>query len=314
MQAWPVARIRLRLALALVAGVGVAGFLYAAALDLPLAIGFGVTSSAALAWLGTARYLRRRRLVASPFPTAWRELLDARVSFYRELDEPGRARFEDDVRIFLGEQRIYAVQARPDQPAPPVDDEIRLLIAASAAILGHGMPAFEWPRLRDIVVYPRSFDADYHEGNEADIAGMVHAQGPILYSARDLRLGYKKHEGHNVGIHELAHVLDLADGHADGVPVGASWASSAPWLEVIHERLAKLRERAPAGRGKSRRAPLRDYGATNEAELFAVAVEAFFERPHRLRDDDPELYGMLRDYFGQDPASRPAKRGPRDFR
>ncbi|MBE7479358.1 MAG: zinc-dependent peptidase [Polyangiaceae bacterium] len=28
---------------------------------------------------------------------------------------------------------------------------------------------------------------------------------------------------------------------------------------------------------------LRDYAGTNEAELFAVAVEAFFERPEELR-------------------------------
>ena len=38
---------------------------------------------------------------------------------------------------------------------------------------------------------------------------------------------------------------------------------------------------------------LRRYAGTNEAELFAVAVEVFFERPKRLKADDPELYELL---------------------
>ena len=37
-----------------------------------------------------------------------------------------------------------------------------------------------------------------------------------------------------------------------------------------------------------RPAVLRDYGATNEAELFAVVSEVFFERPALLRTRAPE--------------------------
>ena len=117
-------------------------------------------------------------------------------------DDAARRRFEDDIRIFLAEQRIYGAGQGQDQLE--IGDETRLLIAASAAILCHGMPSFEWPRMRDIVVHPRAFDENY--GNEdPTIAGMVHLQGPILYSERDLRLGFRRHDGHNVGLHELAH-------------------------------------------------------------------------------------------------------------
>nr|WP_255216393.1 zinc-dependent peptidase [Pseudenhygromyxa sp. WMMC2535] len=255
----------------------------------------------------TWRYYRRRRLVSTPFPDDWRRVLERRVAFYCELDAgEDRRRFEDDVRIFLAEQRIYGTG--PEDARLPLGDETRLLIAASAAILGHGMPRFEWPRLRDVVVYPRAFDEDYHaEGHEGeDIAGMVHAQGPILYSERDLRRGFRRRDGHNVGLHELAHVLDFADGHADGHPVGAQWASAAPWTEIIADRLARLRRH---------RYPhvLRDYAGTNEAEFFAVAVEAFFERPRALQNSDAELYEMLCEYFGQDPASKPPRRRPGKF-
>lgn len=306
MQVWPAKKIRVQLGIALALALGgVAG----AALgiwSLPLAPAFLLASALWYAW-STARYYRRRAITSSPFPEDWREILERRVDFYRALPESSdaRRRFEDDIRIFLAEQRIYGAGEGDDRLE--IGDETRLLIAASAAILGHGMPNFEWPRMRDIVVHPRAFDENYTNEGESNIAGMVHHQGPILYSERDLKLGFRRRDGHNVGIHELAHVLDLADGHADGVPIGASWISSAPWVEIVADRLRKVRQdRYPN--------VLRDYAGTNEAELFAVAVENFFERPHALRDKDVALYEMLRDYFGQDPATAPRRRNPRKFR
>jgi hypothetical protein len=304
-QVWPASRIRLHLAVAAAfASVGLVGALLTAWSWVGAAIGagFGGLWYASMA----GRFHRRRALLAQPFPEAWRTILERRIGFYRELedDDDARRRFEDDVRIFLAEQRIYG--AGQGQDRLEIGDETRLLIAASAAILSHGLPNLEWPRMRDIVVHPRAFDEDYGD-EDPTISGMVHLQGPILYSERDLRLGFRRQDGHNVGLHELAHTLDLADGHADGVPIGAGWASNAPWVAIISDRLAKLR---------AHRYPnvLRDYAATNEAEFFAVAVEAFFERPHALRDKDPELYGMLRDYFGQDPAAKPRRRGDRKYR
>jgi Mlc titration factor MtfA (ptsG expression regulator) len=44
------------------------------------------------------------------------------------------------------------------------------------------------------------------------------------------------------------------------------------------------------------------YGATNPAEFFAIATEAFFERPRALRERHPELYAALGQFFHQDPA------------
>jgi len=43
------------------------------------------------------------------------------------------------------------------------------------------------------------------------------------------------------------------------------------------------------------------YGATNLAEFFAVATEAFFERPRELHAEDPEWYQQLRAFYRQDP-------------
>jgi Mlc titration factor MtfA (ptsG expression regulator) len=62
--------------------------------------------------------------------------------------------------------------------------------------------------------------------------------------------------------------------------------------------LQALRAAARTGR----KSLLDHYGATNEAEFFAVASECFFERPVQLRTRHAELYEELARYYGQDPA------------
>jgi Mlc titration factor MtfA (ptsG expression regulator) len=52
------------------------------------------------------------------------------------------------------------------------------------------------------------------------------------------------------------------------------------------------------------RPPLQPYGATNPAEFFAVATEAFFDVPRALAEHEPNLYEVMRDFYKQDPATR----------
>jgi Mlc titration factor MtfA (ptsG expression regulator) len=46
------------------------------------------------------------------------------------------------------------------------------------------------------------------------------------------------------------------------------------------------------------------YAAENPAEFFAVLSEAFFEIPHVVRDEYPEVYRQLAAFYRQDPATR----------
>lgn len=287
MRAWPRRIVRLHAVLALLLGAVIALALLAMAP--PLAALAGPAIGIGYFLIATKRFRRRKALVSEPFPARWRELLERRVPFYRRLDADARARFEADVRIFVAEQRIYGVHGAT------VDDDVRLLVAASAAMLGHGLPDWEWTNLRDIVVYPKAFDAEYNPHGGGGIAGMVHAQGPILLSRSDLSHGFSRpKDGHNVALHELAHVMDFGDGVADGVPADIDWVASAPWIETVADRLRLMRRK----RGDK---PLRAYAGQNEAELFAVAVEAFFEQPDKLAAKDPELFALLAEYFNQDP-------------
>ena len=48
---------------------------------------------------------------------------------------------------------------------------------------------------------------------------------------------------------------------------------------------------------------LSPYGATNPGEFFAVATEAFFERPVEMREQHTRLYDTLKGFYKQDPAA-----------
>jgi Mlc titration factor MtfA (ptsG expression regulator) len=235
------------------------------------------------------RALTRSRVDREPFPSPWREVLEEYVDFYDDLEEAAdKERFERDVRYFVEEHTISGPGGED------VEDELKVLVGASAAILSFGKPGYVWGRVRDVVVYPDAFDDDYEISESGNILGQVGSQGPIIFSARALRQGFRaEHDGLNVGIHELAHVLDFGDGSADGIPSLMPWSAVRGWLSLVHDEVSRIEKHESV---------LREYGATNEAEFFAVATEVFFERPTRLREEHPQLYAMLRDVYGQDPA------------
>ena len=108
------------------------------------------------------------------------------------------------------------------------------------------------------------------------------------------------HDGHNVVFHEFAHHLDGIDGDVDGTPPLESRQQYRTWDRVlVHEYRWLVRE---AGAGAA--TLLDHYGATNEAEFFAVATECFFECGPQLRERHPELYEILRGFYRQDTAAR----------
>ena len=87
---------------------------------------------------------------------------------------------------------------------------------------------------------------------------------------------------------------------ADGVPPLESKAQSDRWVRVLHQEYQQLC-RDCAHRHRS---VFDCYGATNEAEFFAVATEAFFEKPNAFRQHHEPLYKLFGAYYGQDPATR----------
>jgi Mlc titration factor MtfA (ptsG expression regulator) len=93
-------------------------------------------------------------------------------------------------------------------------------------------------------------------------------------------------------------MLDAEDGTMDGIPVLDSAASYHAWVTEWSAQFDAHVRRVDAQESTV----LDPYGATNRAEFFAVATEAFFETPVELRNDQPRLYTLLAEFFMLDPA------------
>jgi len=239
------------------------------------------------------RARRRRAILAEPFPTRWREFLLERYDHYERLDAAWRARFEDDVRIFVAEKRITGIglEATP---------ELRLLVAASAVTLSVGWPDYEWDQLTEVLLYPDDFDRDYNVGAE-ELAGQAHSEGTLILSVPSLEESFEyPDDAYHVGIHEFTHLLDLEQARFGGIPAGLQGDSAREWVEVAEREMARM------SKGRS---AFDEYGADDPVEFLGVAVEAFFEVPQRVRRRHPDVYRLLSEYFRQDPAAWDDARG-----
>jgi Mlc titration factor MtfA (ptsG expression regulator) len=123
---------------------------------------------------------------------------------------------------------------------------------------------------------------------------LVLAWDSALHGARDPK------DGRNVVIHELAHKIDFLDGAADGTPPLARGSARRAWADAFAPAYLAHKDRAERGE----RSFLDDYAVTNEAEYFAVATEAFFEKPQALARELPAVYAALRQYYSLDLAAR----------
>ena len=269
------------------------GSLFAGAGVAALGVLAGAAVGAGLHHHAAARGKRRARLLATPFPPAWREILADRYDHYDRLPDDLVPRFEDDLRIFLSETRITGVEV-------VVSDELRVLVAASAVTLSLGWPEFEWDDLAEVLLYRQDFDRDY-SFDTPELAGQTHGWGTVILSVPALRESFEDpDDGFHVGLHEFAHLLDMESAQFRGVPGGFDAERATAWLALAEKEMARMR------RGRS---VLDDYGADDVAEFFAVAVEGFFESPLALRRRHRELYDVLAAWFRQDPAAWDDARG-----
>ena len=72
------------------------------------------------------------------------------------------------------------------------------------------------------------------------------------------------------------------------------------WVEVFTREYERMKRQVEAGR----KTYLDEYALTNGPEFFAVATEHFFEQPQRMQRDHAAMYGVLREFYKQDPAAR----------
>lgn len=239
---------------------------------------------------GIWRAYKRRRLARRDLPSHWPPYLEEHVPFYQQLQPALQARFLELLKVFVWEKHFISAGGME------ITDEVKVVIAATAVRLVLHLDLSYYNRLTEIVVYP---DHYRHPESSDIILGEAQSWGTMVLSWSAVLHGLKNCEdGLDTATHEFAHVLDQGDGAFDGTPELRSLAHYHPWTLVMSEQFLKLRKRK-----RAQRKALRSYGATNEAEFFAVATEAFFEKPAQMLKLTPELYEELKRFYGFDPAA-----------
>ncbi|MBS0204348.1 MAG: zinc-dependent peptidase [Planctomycetes bacterium] len=249
------------------------------------------------------RNRRRRKLAESPFPDEWLGIIHHNCRHYATLTSTERVRLLRDVRWFLDEKSIEVSLGLT------LTDEMRVTVATQASLLGLGFAAPPFDRLITVILQPEIYVGTRIQREASGLElhsqeqrlGEAQRNGPVLLSWRDVvRQCRDAPDGRNVVLHEFAHLLDMADAAADGIPPLETEEQYRTWMDVTRIEYRRL-----VGQAEHGRHTLLDwYGATNEAEFFAVATETFFEQSVEMQKLHPRLYDVLCAFYKQDPASR----------
>lgn len=244
---------------------------------------------------------QRARWTARPFPSAWRAILRRRLPLYRRLPPPLQRQLQRHVQVLLASVPFIGCQGQR------ITDEVRVLVAAQAALLLLGRPAGSFRGLRQVLVYPGPFvvERPVNQGGVVQdhrrvLVGESWQQGQLILSWPDVLAGAADaDDGRNVVIHEFAHQLDQENGAANGAPHLGDPRAYAGWSATLGAAYAELQRQLAAGEPTL----IDPYGATDPGEFFAVVSELFFERPAALAALHPALYAEFARYYRSDPAT-----------
>jgi Mlc titration factor MtfA (ptsG expression regulator) len=239
----------------------------------------------------------RRRHIADDL---WKRTL-VRYPFLRDPADPGANALRRMTSLFLDRKEFSAV------PPVKLTNDVVVAVAAQACLpvlrLRLGLACYDG--FVGIVLHPDQVkvrrehldeDGVLHEYDDV-LSGEAVQGGPVMLSWRDVRAsGRSAAEGYNVVIHEFAHVLDMADGLADGVPLLPPDIGRDEWTRTLDDEYRRFVAWVEAGGDTA----LDPYAAQAPEEFFAVASEAFFVNPRLLRGEHPAWYALLARFYRRD--------------
>ncbi len=211
-------------------------------------------------------------------------LLIKHFEYFRKLSEHSKTKFilrclsVVHKKQFLGKEDMV------------ITDEIKILISASMVQLTFGLKEYHLPNFRTFIIYPGVYTSPATGGLHR---GETNMKGYVILSWQHFIEGYENSEDKiNLGLHELAHALDLsrivksADPNFYEYFLKFQTVSSDVFYDV-----SELDHHF-----------LRKYAGANEREFFSVCVEHFFEDPVGFKSNLPKIFEHLVFLLKQDPS------------
>jgi MtfA peptidase len=253
-------------------------------------------------WQRLRQRSEQRAVQRRAIPDDLWQLTLARYPFLARRDAADLAELRRLCSLFLDSKEFSGAHGLQ------VSDDMAVAIAAQACLPVLRLGLRPYDGFVGIVVHPdevqvrREFvddDGVVHEYDDV-LAGEAMEGGPVMLSWSDISAaGESADWGYNVVVHEFAHVLDMGDGLADGIPPLPGDAERRRWEAVLLADYEVFSGRVDAGEDTV----LDPYGAESPEEFFAVASETFFVAPMDMRDEHPALYALLAGSYRQDPAA-----------
>jgi Mlc titration factor MtfA (ptsG expression regulator) len=252
-------------------------------------------------WQRLRRRSEQRAIERRAIPDSIWQLTLARYPFLALRDAADLAELRRLCSLFLDSKEFSGAHGLE------LRDDMAVAIAAQACLPVLRLGLRPYDGFVGIVVHPDEVqvkrelvddDGIVHEYDDV-LAGEAMEGGPVMLSWRDVsEAGESAQWGYNVVVHEFAHVLDMGDGLANGIPPLPSSAERAQWQQILMREYDAFCVRVDADEDTV----LDPYGAESPEEFFAVASEAFFVVPREMLGEHPALYRLLVGYYRQDPA------------
>lgn len=216
-------------------------------------------------------------------------VLASHLDYYKRLPEQDRKVFVERTINFLKSKKFIS-----GSKGFYISFKMKVIISGIAIMLTFGLDRFMLNYLIEIVVFPKSFE---HKKTKMKFKGLTSKAGVLAVSWKDIEYGVRKpDDGYNLGLHEMAHALDIQwerefkdyGYYSQKSIFFDKWA-----LTHYTNNLSAYLDQTVDG-------AIRKYGYANEHEFFAVVVELFFERPDDLYTHHPKTYKWLVELLNQD--------------
>ena len=214
----------------------------------------------------------------------YHELLSKHNDYFRNLSPAGKKKFVKRLHTFRHKKTFVGKNGLI------IESSHEILISSAAIQITFGLENYVLNKFHQIMVFPDTFR---FTNSDVYYKGLTGQSGSILLSWEDFLEGYEiKDDKLNLGIHEMAHALELNALLGDDTTMDFA-VKYDTWKEKSNDEYHRIRNDEVSF--------LRNYAGKSEREFFAVCIEHFFEAPKEFSDELPDIYIPLCILLNQDP-------------
>lgn len=206
-------------------------------------------------------------------------ILHKHVPFYTILSQQEQTIFIDRLNQFFANKKFIICGTTPYKEMP-------ILVAACAIQISFKLSDFSFSYYKYIIIQPKEYQSPH---SQRIVEGNVYGNS-ITLGFENLLYDFKVYnDGHNVGLHEMAHALYVQHSNIyspDAIIQNPSFNELLAYAKAL---LHKPNYSSQL---------FTNYALTHEQEFWASSVELFFEQPSQLQHHYPIVYKLVSNILG----------------